>query len=200
MYRLWQRIGRSVSFLLGQVHGVDEPAGSAVAVGERVYRLELVVACGHSDQRVDAAPVVHEAPQLVEHASDARLPGGRRVDDSARSGDDGPAFAADRHSVALRVRARSGGRCGSGRLARAPFVRVDDAAVVPQGFGGVGVGVVRPSQVADHLGHGGDDVLDGGARLRLDHRQDVQQRLAVAELRRGVAQCVQRGPRQLAAR
>lgn len=93
-----------------------------------------------------------------------------------------------------------GGQRGSGRLAGAPFVRVDDAVAMPERFGGVGGGVLWPSQVVDHLGHRGDDVLDGGARQRLDHWQGAQERVAVAEPRRGVSQRVQRGPRQLAVR
>ena len=152
-----------------------------VAVGERVNRLDLMVACRHPDQRVDAAVVVHEAPQLVEHASVARLARGRRVDDSARSCDVRPAFVADRHPVALCPGARSGCEGGSGRL---PPRRSYASMMLSQcrSASAVSASAASGRPRLRIIGYGGDDVLDGGARQGLDHRQGVQQRLAVAEL------------------
>ena len=83
---------------LAQVEQVDQPSGPAVAVGDRVYRLELVGAGGHAHQRVRFVVFVHEPPELVEHRADPFLVRRRRVDDPSRSGDHGSASAAYRHA------------------------------------------------------------------------------------------------------
>ena len=66
--------------VLDEKQDIKNPAGAAVAVGERVDRLELVVLHRHAHQRVDIGAAVHEIRPVIEHRLQPLLPDRRRVD------------------------------------------------------------------------------------------------------------------------
>jgi hypothetical protein len=77
--------GQVQQLFLNQVEDVDHPAGAAVAVGEGVDGLELVVAHGHADEWVQLGLVVKEALPVGQHVAQAGFAIGRGVDHLARA-------------------------------------------------------------------------------------------------------------------
>ena len=66
--------------MLDEEQDVEDAPGPAVAVGERVDRLELVVLDREPDQRVEVSFLVHERGPVVELGLQQRLALGRGID------------------------------------------------------------------------------------------------------------------------
>jgi hypothetical protein len=71
--------------LLNQEEDVDDAAGAPIAIDEGVDGLELVVAHGHADQRVQLGLLVQKALPVGQHVAQARFALGRGVDHLARA-------------------------------------------------------------------------------------------------------------------
>jgi hypothetical protein len=111
--------GQIQQLFLNEVEDVEHPAGAAVAVGEGVDGLELVVAHGHADQWVQLGLVVQKALPVGQHVAQAGFAIGRGVDHLARAviGELGTGRATDVHVHTLQGAADVHGGGGAQRPA-----------------------------------------------------------------------------------
>ena len=69
--------------LVDQEEGVEDAPRAAIAIGEGMHGLELVVRRRHADERIDFIVAVQELFEFRQLLPQQRLPLGRRVDDLA---------------------------------------------------------------------------------------------------------------------
>jgi hypothetical protein len=187
--------------LLDEEQAVQDAAGAAVAVGEGMDRLELVMRDRHAHERIERFLLVKKALPIGEELSQQRLAFGRGVhhDAGGAPGERGTRGFAHGHFGAFDARAD---RLGGARRERMRLQRahaLEKRASIAQRLLGRGVGAAVGLQVLEELVGRGDDVLDFGARPRLQHRQGIDEHRRIGNQPRGLLQLGERRARGHAA-
>ena len=190
--------GQMQQLFLNQVEDVDHPAGAAVAVGEGVDGLELVVAHGHADEWVQLRLVVKEPLPVGQQVTQAGFTIGWGVDDFARAviGELGTGRPTNVHVCTLQGAADVHGGGGAEGFGLEGVKALVQGRSVPKClFGGV-VGLAIALYMLKKLVGGGDDVFDFRAVLGFEQRNGVDEHRLVGDQLRGLfelGQCGSRG-------
>ena len=182
--------------LLHEIENVEDAARAAVAVGERMDRLELIVLHGAANQRIEVVLRREELLPVRELVADHVLADGRRVDHGARRrvAQRRAGFRAQIERLVLDRAAHL-----DRRLDREPALlhlahAFEQRAPITQRFFRRGIRGARLGRVdvLEQLVGRRHDVFDLGARLRFEQRQRVHEHRGVRNQLRGLLELRER--------
>ena len=185
--------------LLDEEQAIEHPARAAVAVGEGVDGLKLIVGGGHPHERIELIGIVLAVEKTLpirEQPTEAVLPFRGRVDHLPRAG--ARQRRARRFSnperVILDPAADQLGRGRAERTLEQVGKPLQERMAIPEGFLGGRIRRRLPLQALKQPVGRGDDVLDLRTGLSLEERERIDEDGGIGELGRSLLELSQRRP------